>query len=338
MDYNLYSAEDFASDESFINYFLKKDNDDFEFWENWKIHHPHKLDEIYNAEQLLGLLFLSLPESEVESEFNRFENYLSQSNGFNKINSAGTAKNRLNIMVSICCGLLIFMGCLIYLTSTNAAKFRNQQIVTRHNPFGQRSIFQLNDGTKVTLNANSTLKFPEQFGEENRNVELEGEAFFEVTKDKSKPFNVKSENLTTTVLGTKFNINTHDIKETIKISLVEGKVKVTDNNSKVAITLNPAQSISYQKNNHLITKASFNTKEIISWKDGILSFKNASFDEVSQKIYTTFGIRLIDPDGKLNWDYTGEFNNSDYLSIIKSICYAKKLKYKIVNDTIIIKK
>ena len=337
MNYSLYTAEDFVADESFIDYHLQKNEDSIQFWENWISHHPEKLDEIYNAQRILDLLYLRLNEEELTAEFEKFESFLTPLLLAENQPLKNEFKGFLNPFLIILCGVLFVFGSWALLNYRQKNSLEIQYSV-RHNPFGQRSIFQLSDGTKVTLNANSTLKFPDKFASKIRNVELIGEAFFEVTKNPKKPFTVTTENLSTTVLGTKFNVNTNNLNQSIQISLVEGKVKVTTANKMGEIILLPKQKVTYDRLSSSFIKSNFDTEVVSGWKDGVLSFKHASFEEVAQKINTLYGITLIDDDGKLNWDYTGAFENTDYVSIIKSICYAKKLRYKIVNDTIIIKR
>lgn len=338
MDYNLCTAEDFAADESFIDWYLKKDTDHMLFWDTWISHHPEKLDEIYNAERILDLMFLKLNEAEFSEELANFSSFLGKSND-EKDDFIATRKSYY-LKGLIVIFSLVSLSALSWYFIKNY-NFQNTDQLTyqiRQNPSGQRSIFQLSDGTRVTLNANSYLRFPENFDGKTREVELKGEAYFEVTKNPKQPFLVKSENITTTVLGTSFDINTQALNETLNISLVEGLVKISITNKKGLVFLKPNQAIIYNKSTGALTKTAFNVKEITSWKDGVLYFNHASFEEIAQRMKTIYGITLQKNTEKLNWDYTGEFKNTDYLTVIRSICFAKKLRYQIVKDTIIIKK
>lgn len=336
MDYTLYSAEDFAADESFVSYHLKNDEEKVLFWENWTTLHPEKLDEIYNAERLLDLMTLQLNDEEIAFEFNRLEAYLTQEKQPAEVINAKKSFSISQLTLVACIGLavLTFVGLWGYLKQPKTPAL---EMVSRNNPFGQRSIFVLNDGTKVTLNANSTITFPRIFAQNSRTIILNGEAFFEVTKDKHRPFKVKTGQITTTVLGTKFNVNTNLQNHAIAIALVEGRVVVTDVEKNGEISLEPSEMVTYSVGSKGFVKTNFVVKDVTSWKDGTLVFKNASFDDIAFKIYNTYGVTLINANKKSNWSFTGQFYNSDYLTVIKNICYAKKLKYKSVNDTIIIK-
>lgn len=333
MDYTLYTAEDFATDESFISYHLKDDDEAVLFWENWKTHHPEKLDEIYNAERLLDLMTLNLNDEELAFEFNRLESFLDKSY---ENQTVKPQKKQISFMFLVIMALLLIVSGLFWFSSNKTATKSQEIMISRTNPFGQRSIFVLSDGTKVTLNAHSTITFPKTFATNCRIVNLKGEAYFEVTKDINRPFSVKTEQITTKVLGTKFNVNTNLRDSNIQIALVEGKVSVSEENKKGEILLNPSQLLNYNANKQMFVKSNFLAADLTAWKDGTLVFKNASFNDVASKIYNSYGITLINNNKKSNWSYTGEFYNSDYLTVIKNICYAKKLKYKAVNDTIII--
>lgn len=337
MNYYLYTAEDFVADESFIDYHLQKNENSILFWENWISLHPEKLDEIYNAQRILDVLYLRLNEEELGNEFEKFDGFLTSTQKEENLSFKHANKNTLSMALAIIGVMLLIIGSWGIYQYNQKESSKNQYIV-RQNPFGQRSVFQLSDGTKVTLNANSTLKFPNKFDLNARIVELTGEAFFEVTKNPEKPFIVKTENLSTTVLGTKFNINAHDLDQTIQISLVEGKVKVTSDDKKGEIILHSNQKVFFHKSSSVFIKSNFDPVQVTAWKEGVIYFKNASFEEIAEKIHATYGIVLINNVRKIKWDYTGQFDDTDYLTIIKSICYAKKLKYKIVNDTIIIRK
>ncbi|NNU33268.1 FecR domain-containing protein [Mucilaginibacter sp. S1162] len=133
-------------------------------------------------------------------------------------------------------------GEIIYKTGTNGTSSTNNEIAynTIETPNGGQYRVYLPDGTHVWLNAASKLKYPTSFaGLSNRKVELSGEAYFEVTKDKTKPFIVASKNQTVEVLGTHFNINAYTDETNTKTTLLEGSVKIVSNN--VSRVLKPGQ-------------------------------------------------------------------------------------------------
>jgi ferric-dicitrate binding protein FerR (iron transport regulator) len=336
MNYNLYTAEDFASDESFINYYLKSNQNDIDFWAKWISCNPEKLDEVLTAERLLDMLHLHLPEHELEIEFNKFESFLKE-NEVQPEHLLKTSPSKFSIKAVYVVLLLLVLVPTLFIGVKRFTKAKEiaQTYITKHNKFGQRSIIQLSDGTKITLNANSTIKYPKTFGA-IRNVELEGEAYFEVMKNPKKPFIVHMGSFTTQVLGTSFNVNTSSEPGKIEVALVEGSVKVNDQLSGNHLTLKPNEKVVFDKLSKKLLKSDFDAELLTSWKDGILKFKNASFEEIAKALYATYGITIINLSKHKNWKYTGEFKNTDYISIMKSICFSKNLVYKQFNDTLYI--
>lgn len=338
MHYNLYTAEDFASDESFINYYLKSNVDDVSFWSEWISCNPEKLDEVLTAERLLDMLHLQLPEHELDVELNKFESFLKAEEAKPEaLLTSSPSKFSINGVYVVLVLLILVPTLFIGVKRFTKAKETAQTYITKHNSFGQRSIIQLSDGTKVTLNANSTLKYPKIFGA-IRNVELEGEAYFEVMKNPKKPFVVHTGALTTQVLGTSFNVNTQLASGKIEVALIEGSVKVNDQLTGNTLTLKPQERVVFDQATNKLTKSDFDAELLTSWKDGILKFKDASFEEIAKKVYATYGITLINLSKHANWRYTGEFKNTDYVSLIKSICFSENLTYKQVQDTLYINK
>src|SRR5699024_10504580 len=147
----------------------------------------------------------------------------------------------------------------------------------------------LSDGTKVTLNSMSKLKFPFKFSKNKREVFVKGEAFFKIKKDKNKPFIVHTPATTIQVLGTSFNINTYNKKT--KTSLAKGKVR-TISNSDDSLLLQPGQA-SLLSPNGTFKKITTNIQKDLSWMSGIYYFQNKSLNDLATIIYRWYGQKLI---------------------------------------------
>lgn len=334
MNYNLYHSEDFAADESFIAYYHQTDEAAIAFWKDWIAHHPEKLDEIYNAERLLAKLSFRLDEQELQDEFAKFDDFLSQEN-IPVIQLDVYKKRGLTIKkLALAAVLLLVFSFGAYQLYQN--QFNQLTYLTFHNGNGKISEFLLSDGTKISLNANSTLKYPKEFKGDKRDVELDGEAFFEVTKDKKRPFSVLANGIKTTVLGTKFNVSAYKNTQKIKVALVEGKVEVQTLGGRDKMILKPTEMATFNIETGGLTRSAFNTSNISSWKNGSIVFDNASFLDIATKLNNIYGIQLIDHTKGLKWNYSGQFEKTDYISIVKSICFAKKINYKQTNQTFIL--
>lgn len=201
---------------------------------------------------------------------------------------------------------------------------------------GEKFIVTLMDGTNITLNADSKLKYPLKFGEESREVYLEGEAFFEVAHDSTKRFIVHAGELATTVLGTKFNINAFQNEKDITVSLLEGSVKVSANDltsNKGDIILSPAQQLVYDKNNETSKVKTFEEQTATGWKDNILVFDNEPLEKVLIKLQRTFGVQfeLADKSYK-GKKIKGNFKNESFWTVAEVIKKATGLQYKTIKE------
>lgn len=330
MNYNRYHAEDFAAEESFIAYYLQTDEKAIAFWENWISLNPESLDEIYKAELLLGKLHLQLSEPELNQAFKKFDAFLDEQSTDENLTLAPSKKTFNFYKIGIAASLLIISLVATYFVGQ---KPDTQEFITYHNGYGKTTTISLEDGSKISLNSNSTLKYPQHFATDKREVELEGEGFFEISKDKDRPFTVKTSKLSTKVLGTKFNISAYRNIADVSVALVEGSVEVQLADKSGKLILKPNEMATVNINNR-IEKTTFDHKAITEWQTGAISFENASFENVASKIYNAYGITLLNKTGDKNWQYSGSFTKTDYISIIQNICFAKRINYKINNNIV----
>jgi ferric-dicitrate binding protein FerR (iron transport regulator) len=201
---------------------------------------------------------------------------------------------------------------------------------------GEKSIVTLLDGTKITLNADSKLKYPVRFGEESREVSLEGEAYFEVTHDAGKPFIVHAGNVSTTDLGTKFNISAFPGEKTIIVSLEEGKVEITTDKSgskKEDVFLSPAQQLVYNKENETSSIELFDSQKTSGWKDNILVFDNVPLSKVLVPLERYFGVKITIADQSFaKRTIKANFKNESFWTVVKVLEKATGLTYKITKE------
>lgn len=164
------------------------------------------------------------------------------------------------------------------------AKALNGKVSTGENtlivPIGGIYAVNLSDGTKVWLNSKSTLKYPVEFSGNTRNVSLEGEAYFEVSKNAHSPFTVKTKSGNVTVLGTHFNISAYAEDHNFETTLAEGKVKVSGNNE--SVILNPGQQA--QSKNAALKVVEVDPSVYTAWKDGKFYFENENLKNILTKM------------------------------------------------------
>lgn len=148
---------------------------------------------------------------------------------------------------------------------------------TVETPIGLSFRINLPDGSKVWVNSMSKLKYPLRFKEDERVVELDGEAYFEIAKDNQpngdrKPFKVVTKNQTVEVLGTHFNIRSYEDESLVKTTLLEGSVRV--HYQALAKMLKPGEQAAYSKPENTVSVSEVNPEDVIAWKEGYFSFKD----------------------------------------------------------------
>ena len=199
---------------------------------------------------------------------------------------------------------------------------------------GEKSVITLSDGTKVILNADSKLKYPEQFNKTSREVYLEGEGYFAVYHNQAKPFMVHTGNLTTTDLGTKFDVSAYPENKAIAVSLLEGSVQVSrrerGRNDKIAV-LKPKEKLQYDKGKKESTLGVFDSLEAVGWKDNIYKFENEPLGEVFSKLERAYGIKFrISDENVLGQKITVKFEKNSLQTVEDVIKSLTGLDYKIV--------
>ncbi|WP_207531716.1 FecR family protein [Desertivirga arenae] len=210
---------------------------------------------------------------------------------------------------------------------------------------GKRVSLKLSDGTTIILNAESRLKYPLKFNDSIRKVELlEGEAYFDVAHDETKPFIVISDKTRTQVLGTAFNIRAYRSFTDIKITVTRGKVGVckTDKNERPvsgAELLLPNEQLQINRNTGDQKKVYTDGNEILGWTQGKLIFNNERLTDVSTLLENTYGVQFKfanESIGRIR--FSGFFNSSDsFREILFSIAKANNLKYTQTGNTITFK-
>lgn len=163
----------------------------------------------------------------------------------------------------------------------------------------------LPDGTSVYLREGAELRYPKAFEANVRNVTIRGEAFFQVTPDKQKPFIVDASGLAVKVVGTSFSVQTSDEGKHVSVILVEGKVSLSDARQKELALLLPDQEANYSVLDGACTVTQVDSERLTSWRKGILSYDNASLEEI---------VRLIERTYKVSLSYTPPVNNDQRFS------------------------
>ncbi len=201
-------------------------------------------------------------------------------------------------------------------------------------PRGGQYQLTLPDGTKVWLNAESSIRYPTTFIGKERNVEITGEAYFEVTKNASMPFNVKVNDMTVKVLGTHFNINAYNNEPDIKTTLLEGSIKIGNNND--SAILKPGQQAQISKMAPLKIFNNIDIDEVMAWKNGFIAFKSADIKTIMRQLSRWYDVDIVYNGNISERKFTGEIPRDENLSEVLKILQASNIHFKIENKKLIV--
>ncbi len=236
-------------------------------------------------------------------------------------------------------------------------------------PLGSKSMLTLSDGTEIWLNADTRLRYNVDYAKTNRDVFLEGEAYFTVVKSPDYPFRVITSELAVTALGTSFNVKAYQDEETIETTLEEGQLRIdalVDTEKKKdfeSVILNKNQNAVYHKQGgnmvvsdekdkirnlnvlpsrkveslpiKIITVA--DTKPYTSWKDSRWVFKNEKLNTLAPKLERRYDVKIIFADSSLlNYAFTGIIEGESLEQVLKAIRYTAPIKCQIDSKEVIL--
>jgi hypothetical protein len=197
----------------------------------------------------------------------------------------------------------------------------------------------LPDGSSVLLNRHSSLSYPKRFKSDNREVQLTGEAYFEVSKDQKHPFIVQTEHINVQVLGTHFNVDAYRNSPEVKTTLLTGSVAVSNKRNSVRMILKPNEIAIYNKvGNKLTRQVTKNAKDEISWRDGEFIFDNLPLGEIARELSNSFDTPIHIADTSLqSYRISARFRNGEDLETILSVLHhAGYFNYSQNNKQIVI--
>ena len=170
-------------------------------------------------------------------------------------------------------------------------------------PIGGQYQLILPDGSKVWLNAGSSLRFPTAFVGKERRVELSGEAYFEVSKNKAMPFKVFANDMEVRVLGTHFNVMAYDNEKSINTTLIEGSVQVLKGTGRVY--LKPGEEAILNKTSSNMTVSAADVEQIVAWKNGYFMFNDENIESIMRKVSRWYNVDVTFKGSMKNKDFVG---------------------------------
>ena len=176
------------------------------------------------------------------------------------------------------------------------------------NPSHQIRSFRLPDSSLVWLNASSSIRYHELFTEK-RDIQLEGEAFFEVTHDPAHPFRVEAGGIRTTVLGTTFNVRAYKSSGTTDVSVLSGRVQVSNEKKQFGV-LSPSYRLQFNRQSQTAITNQVDSSHVIAWKNGKLQFQGESFKEIAVALENWYNVKVELSDKITNCRYYMSVENT----------------------------
>ncbi|MDD4109337.1 MAG: FecR family protein [Prolixibacteraceae bacterium] len=269
--------------------------------------------------------------------FNRKEMFLKFWEAVKKENSDKLIRERFfNVAVKIAAALIIGLFIGIYITSI--VNKEEPVYYTAHSPMGSVSEWKLPDGTVIFLNADTEIKYKAGSSNEPREVYLDGEGWFNVGKDKKRPFIVHTPYYDVHVTGTQFNIKAYRGDNEVITTIEEGEVELKSFDDMITekfITLIPGEQAIFNKKSKNVDIKTVNSKWYTAWKENKLIFMNMSLKELIVLIERKYGVDIIVKDESiLDYHCDGTFKNESIIEVLEIIKKTLPINYHIVGQQI----
>jgi transmembrane sensor len=346
--YELFDVDDFVSDPYFIDWVLNPQPAHHAFWDDWKIKYPHQLTKLDSARQIV--LSLTIRPLKKELSAKETEKILAHVKKNISTNSASLSSIWHNIKIwSAAAVLLAALTCFWLYQRQNNSLINSPDITVNglneyDNTTKTSKIVRFADGSIAVLKPKSKLRYPTTFTGATRTVYLEGEAFFEVQKDATKPFLIFSHDMVTQVLGTSFTVKAYDGAEEFKVIVNTGKVKVyhkgqLEKENTQAVTIIPHQQATYKRNSTAIKKDTVETPLLLTEEAATQSFtlNKITLSEVIIKLEEAYGVQINYDKSLLgNQLLTAQLANLPLDQKVELICKAINATCKFSNGEIYI--
>ncbi len=290
MDYLAFTAEDFASDNSFQNWLFKRNAKDFEFWEGWILKNPQKKEEISEAIAILSSFKVQEPEisqTQIDNSWQKMEEIL-------EIGPEESRRETPRHWIRYRYRYAAAISLLLAVTVIYQIFFRDRLVVYTTD-FGETASITLPDNSVVTLNSNSTLKYNTVWEDDkDREVWLNGEAYFSVVKSGSnQKFYVNShDGVLLEVLGTEFNVTKRESRT--RVVLNHGKIRLNIENPSLHedIIMLPGELVEFKDTSTTYVRKKVNPELYTSWKCKKLMFEDTKLEEVVLLLKEIYGLEV----------------------------------------------
>jgi transmembrane sensor len=363
MQKRIYTVEDLMLDDSFLRYCLDEHSPGKELWETETAGDQQAV--LGEARYMIHLLYGKLDEAEVTHQVGKIKKLIAnQAEKYPSVEIAdesvswqpgitrqytnqkrpGHTRKRYAIYVLTASALIFFGAYLVRSTSLKPTPQQPQSPeVSYHNKIGERRTIELPDGSVAILNSNSFITVAGDYGQAERSILLNGEAFFRVARNPAKPFIVHTGGFSVTALGTSFFVHARNSANNDKVDLLEGKVRLAADKNKDPGTiipetvLLPGEEGVWQPSKMSFLKTIADSTALKKWVVGKLSFKNMAVEKVLGLLRDWYGVEITVKHKR--WDnltLTGDYDNKPLDHVLKIICFSLSAGYSYSGNQVII--
>ena len=348
MRYENFEIEDFLQDEYFVKWVRHPTPETDYFWKLWLEKHPEKKSLIGLASEIVLNVKLKNnhhPSSgdilDVLENINKDKKSIRSTGRTVHIPSFKSIYRYAAVLLILCVFGILFRNEIFQFSGQfPESQATKVDTITKLTQRGQKLSIVLPDGTRVKLNAETKITFHEDKQSQMRIVYLEGEAFFDVAHNESKPFKIHTGRVETTVLGTSFNINAYPENDNIRVAVLSGKVKVESKNRGTLINRNilaPEEMYTFNKENQEISKSKVSVSEIIAWKDEIILFKDASYEEIQNTLERWYKVEFVVAQGlQVIEDFSGSYQSQSLERVLEGLNFTSNFRYDLRDNKVFV--
>ncbi|ERM84667.1 hypothetical protein P872_23445 [Rhodonellum psychrophilum GCM71 = DSM 17998] len=353
MNKSEYTLEDFVLDPEFKKWVLNNDPEAKAYWVEFMGLNKDKIDDIQHARKILINLSrkkYAMNQDELDLQWKKIDERIGQINhpshsgkvvsldswsAIQRHKDESNKKRKKHFWRGIAASFLLVLASTAFfwfqIKNQDFSEVEPKEVFVLHEaPAGVKTTIALPDGSKVFLNSGSSLRYVKNLEGDVRLLTLRGEAFFDVAKDTLRPFVVKTNQLSTTALGTSFNIKAYS-DHVISISLLTGSVFVNnDSNSDFQVRLAPGEGVFANTETNDWRKEQFDPEEIIAWMNKTLIFNDTPMSEAILKLENWFGVKIeIQNPIPKSLTVSGKFKDENLKNILEGLSYGSRFSYSI---------
>lgn len=351
MDISNWTIEDFVSHRAFVDSVLNPNPESTRYWESLLEKNPQKAKEARQARELVFRMRRSSGQLSFQDKkmlWARVQKDILQDQAYTadkippvkanviKKKTAEIYIPQIYRVAAILC-VAIGLSWIVNLPNSKEEAAVNHlpiAYVEHRVPMGVKSSLTLTDGSKVIMNAGSSLRYIKDFEADKRVLYLEGEAYFDVQKDSLRPFIVYTGDMSTTAIGTSFNISAYK-PDSVNVYLLTGKALVADNlNQENQMFLEKGETASKVPSGR-VYKGTFNEEEIMAWTKGVIIFDRTPIRVAIKTLENWYGVSFElqnhPPDGLT---VSGKFDNEQLKNILEGLSYSARFSFEIEEKSV----